>query len=286
MTYEALTGEFVVNSTTAGLQRSPSVTYLVGGGYVVTWQDESGQGGDPTGSSVRGQVYDAGGTPVGGEFVVNSTTLGNQADPAVAATPDGGFVVTWYDDSGTGGDASSSAIKARMFGADGTPVADEFLVNTATANQQIQPSIAMLVDGRFVITWADASADSGDSPYGIKAQIFGTDGTPLGGEFHMAHGLSIALLLPHVVRFNLSALPERHAALAAALGGGSVDELPDLLTRLIARCGIDARLSAHGIPRDALPRLADAGIQVTRLLKNNPRDVTREDALRIYEAAF
>ena len=109
---------------------------------------------------------------------------------------------------------------------------------------------------------------------------------PLGGEFHMAHGLSIALLLPHVVRFNLSALPERHAALAEALGGRSVYELPDLLARLIARCGIDARLSAHGIPREALPRLADAGIQVTRLLKNNPRDVTRDDALRIYEAAF
>jgi alcohol dehydrogenase len=109
---------------------------------------------------------------------------------------------------------------------------------------------------------------------------------PLGGEFHMPHGLSIALLLPHVVRFNLPALPGRHAALSAALGGRSADDLPDLLSRLIARCGIDGRLSAHGIPREALPRLAEAGIQVTRLLKNNPREVTRDDALRIYEAAF
>jgi alcohol dehydrogenase class IV len=109
---------------------------------------------------------------------------------------------------------------------------------------------------------------------------------PLGGEFHMAHGLSIALLLPHVVRFNLPAMPGRHAALSAALGGASADALPDLLSDLIARCGIDARLSAHGIPRDALPRLADAGMQVTRLLKNNPREITCADALRIYEAAF
>ena len=109
---------------------------------------------------------------------------------------------------------------------------------------------------------------------------------PLGGEFHMAHGLSIALLLPHVVRFNLPAMPERHAALAAVLGGTCAADLPDLLSGLIARCGIDARLSAHGIPRDALPRLADAGMQVTRLLKNNPREVTRADALRIYEAAY
>ena len=109
---------------------------------------------------------------------------------------------------------------------------------------------------------------------------------PLGGEFHLAHGLSIALLLPHVVRFNLPALPERHAALADALGAERVEELPDRLEQLIARCGIDPRLSAHGIPRDALPRLAAASMQVTRLLKNNPRPVTPADALRIYEAAY
>lgn len=109
---------------------------------------------------------------------------------------------------------------------------------------------------------------------------------PLGGEFHLAHGLSIALLLPHVVRFNLTAMPERHAALADALGCTTTAGLPDQLQELVAACGIDGRLSAHGIPRDALPRMADTGIQVTRLLKNNPREVTRDDALRIYEAAF
>ncbi len=109
---------------------------------------------------------------------------------------------------------------------------------------------------------------------------------PLGGEFHLAHGLSIALLLPHVVRFNITVMPERHAALAEAIGAASVADLPDALSRIIAQCGIDPRLSSYGITRDALPRLADAGLLVTRLLKNNPREVQREDALRIYEAAF
>lgn len=109
---------------------------------------------------------------------------------------------------------------------------------------------------------------------------------PLGGEFHLAHGLSIALLLPHVVRFNLPALPERHAALAAALGATSVAALPDRLEQLIADCGIRTGLSAHGIPRDALPRIADTGLGVTRLLKNNPREITRADALLIYESAY
>lgn len=109
---------------------------------------------------------------------------------------------------------------------------------------------------------------------------------PLGGEFHLAHGLSIALLLPHVVRFNLSALPARHAALADALGAASVEALPDRLEKLVADCGIKGGLAAHGIPREALPRIADAGLGVTRLLKNNPREITRPDALRIYEAAY
>lgn len=109
---------------------------------------------------------------------------------------------------------------------------------------------------------------------------------PLGGEFHLPHGLSIALLLPHVVRFNLSALPERHAALAAALGAHVVAELPGQLERLAARCGVRMGLSAHGIPRDAFPRMADAALQITRLLRNNPREVTRPDALAIYAAAF
>jgi alcohol dehydrogenase class IV len=109
---------------------------------------------------------------------------------------------------------------------------------------------------------------------------------PLGGEFHLAHGLSIALLLPHVVRFNLPALPARHAALAAALGGDSAAALPGRLERLVARCGVRAGLSAHGIPRAAFPRMADSALQITRLLKNNPREITRSAALAIYEAAF
>lgn len=148
---------------------------------------------------------------------------------------------------------------------------------------------------RCVIDGTDLSARSavalGSLYGGLGLGPVNTNGVhalayPLGGEFHLAHGLSIALLLPHVVRFNLSALPERHDALACALGGQKAEELPGLLTALIARCGVETRLSAHGIPRSALPRLADAGMLVTRLLKNNPRPITREDALSIYAAAY
>ncbi|WP_438482574.1 iron-containing alcohol dehydrogenase [Oleiharenicola lentus] len=115
---------------------------------------------------------------------------------------------------------------------------------------------------------------------------------PLGGEFHLAHGVSIALMLPHVVRFNCSVMPARHAALARALGAHSdgdqalAAELPHLLEKLIAACGLTGGLSAHGIPREALGKLVEGGLAVTRLLKNNPREITRVDALQIYEASF
>ncbi len=116
---------------------------------------------------------------------------------------------------------------------------------------------------------------------------------PLGGEFHLAHGLSIALLLPHVVRFNSPAMPERYADLARALGASDSLSAPDAaaecaprLEALISACRIPRGLSAHGIPRDAVPRLVEGGLAVTRLLKNNPRPISGADARQIYEAAF
>ena len=115
---------------------------------------------------------------------------------------------------------------------------------------------------------------------------------PLGGEFKIAHGLSNALLLPHVLRFNLPAAPARYAAIARALGvetGADDAETAargvDELTRLCADCGIPRSLGDLNVPRSAIPRMADAAMTVQRLLKNNVREVTADDARRIYEEA-
>lgn len=116
---------------------------------------------------------------------------------------------------------------------------------------------------------------------------------PLGSEFHLAHGLSNALLLPHVLRFNLPAAPERYAAVARALGApeagtamGTAERGLERIQALLAACPLPRGLSACGIPRDALPRLARSAMTVTRLLKNNPRPLTEADALAIYEEAW
>ena len=116
---------------------------------------------------------------------------------------------------------------------------------------------------------------------------------PLGSEFHIAHGISNAVLLPHVLRFNLSAAPERYADIALALGvkpasspAATAERGINRIMELMARCPIAQRISEMNVPQDALPRLAKAAMTVTRLLKNNPRTLTEADALEIYRAAW
>ncbi|MFM2295644.1 MAG: hypothetical protein RLZZ350_2057, partial [Verrucomicrobiota bacterium] len=116
---------------------------------------------------------------------------------------------------------------------------------------------------------------------------------PLGGKFHVAHGVSNALLAPAVLKFNLPAAPERYAQIALALGverGANDLQTAERgiarLAELSRECGVPQHLSDFQIPHAAIPSMAKAAMQVTRLLKNNPRVVTEADAVKIYEEAF
>jgi alcohol dehydrogenase len=115
---------------------------------------------------------------------------------------------------------------------------------------------------------------------------------PLGGKYHIAHGLSNALLLPHVMEFNLIEMPERYADIAIALGEHGTTESMELAKRgvemvneLLRQCGIPTRLSELNIPRESFEEMTQSALTVTRLLKNNPRKLTKDDALAIYEKA-
>ena len=116
---------------------------------------------------------------------------------------------------------------------------------------------------------------------------------PLGGEFHIPHGLSNAILLPSVMKFNMSANISRHAEVALAFGlpKGRTDEETaasgvDFIYRLAAAVGIPDKLTAIGIPQSAVDGMAKAAMQVQRLLKNNPREVTEQDARDIYNSLY
>ncbi len=117
---------------------------------------------------------------------------------------------------------------------------------------------------------------------------------PLGGHYHLAHGLSNSLVLVPTLRFNLPQATDAYAALADAIlpSGGAVApqararEFIDAIAALIGRMPYAQGLAETGVPEDALPMLARDAMNVQRLLVNNPRDVSLDDALAIYRAAY
>ena len=116
---------------------------------------------------------------------------------------------------------------------------------------------------------------------------------PLGGEYHIPHGLSNAILLPSVMKFNRPANLKKYAEVAVAMGapvGKNDDETAqngvDFIYQLSEAVGIPAKLSDIGIPQEAVPHLAKAAMEVQRLLKNNPREVTEQDAIDIYNSLY
>jgi alcohol dehydrogenase len=116
---------------------------------------------------------------------------------------------------------------------------------------------------------------------------------PIGGIFHVPHGLSNSLVLPHVLRFNLPEAVHHYAELAAIVVPhveGSQEARAEALIvamQQIAKVsGIETTLQQVGIKEDDLDRLADDAMKQTRLLGNNPRELTRADARTIYAAAL
>ena len=118
---------------------------------------------------------------------------------------------------------------------------------------------------------------------------------PLGGHFHIPHGLSNALVLPTVIEFNAPAAAPLYAELAPLIVGhglvpGDADSLTEQLVRALSelspRCGLPSRLRDAGVPKDKLEMLAKDAMLQQRLLVNNPREVTEADALAIYNLAY
>ena len=178
--------EFLVNTQTADGQFDPTITGLASGGFVVSWYDVSSILGDTNFADIKAQLFSANGAKVGTEFLVNTQTKLPQVEPTITELANGGFVVSWMDESGTIGDASVSSIKAQIFAATGSKIGTEFLVNTQTEYGQVEPVITGLADGGFVVTWRDGAGPLGNGiGASIKAQLFAVDGARVGTEFRV-----------------------------------------------------------------------------------------------------
>lgn len=116
---------------------------------------------------------------------------------------------------------------------------------------------------------------------------------PLGGQFHLSHGVSNALMFSHVMRWNYSACPEKFRDIAIAMGANNAISLADsgsyVVEKIESLCeavGIAKRLRDYAIEQKDISELANAASGVTRLLRNNPRELSVQDIEAIYTEAF
>ncbi len=112
---------------------------------------------------------------------------------------------------------------------------------------------------------------------------------PLGSEYHIPHGISNALLLPHVLEYNLPFGLERYAEIARTIGvAGSSNETETAregirrIGELCRKVGIPDGIGAFNVPSDAVPSLARSAMKVQRLLKNNLRELSQKEIEQIY----
>ena len=167
-----LGSDLVINTALTGAQTEPFVTATTTG-YFVCWTDESLGAGDVDGKAVRARLLDQNGVGISDDFVLNTTTRGDQGHPRSAMLLDGSLFVVFEDASLQSPDTDGNGVRARRLDSTGMPVGDDFLVNTFYGADQEDPSLVADDAGRVLAVWEDASApppdDSGD---GIEARFY------------------------------------------------------------------------------------------------------------------
>ncbi len=166
-----LASEFQVNSYTTFHQSRPSLGTDSRGNFVVVWDSGRFAYSVDEDDRIRGQRLAADGSPIGGELLLDSSTLGYSIDPEVAVRGNGDFMVVW-------GGFAFRGIRGRLFDADGSAVGPETEISTV---RSFSPDVA--VDGDdFVVVWHDYPDFFGQS---IRGQRFTTEGVRLGEEFQV-----------------------------------------------------------------------------------------------------
>ncbi|MFN8442692.1 MAG: right-handed parallel beta-helix repeat-containing protein [Caldilineaceae bacterium] len=170
---KAIGNEFQVNTYTTGDQALWSVDINNSGMLILVWTSFL-QDGDSFG--IFGQRYAADGSPMGGEFQINSITAGLQNRPHVALDDSGSFVVTWTDYS-----TPYSTVVARRFDVTGIPLGPEFLVDSVPNVALEATDIAMNAQGDFLILYF------WNNPYSLYAHRYSAEGTSLAHAFPVSN---------------------------------------------------------------------------------------------------
>ncbi len=162
----AVGGEFRVNTTTTGNQSDASVAVtrsVTNNDFVITW---TSAGQDGSGAGIYAQRYSgATGAALGTEFCVNKTTTNDQTDASVAVHSfTGDFFVTW---TSADQDGSGLGIYGQRYSSSGVAKGTQILVNTSTAGDQYDSSVAIEAGGEIIVTWTNKGvAGAGEHVFG------------------------------------------------------------------------------------------------------------------------
>ena len=168
--------EILINTTTAGIQHQPSIAAIRNSHVLVAWVDRS----DLT---IKGRLLQADGDPSGPEFVINTPTVsGSNIDRQRSAIASSGPVVAWIEQA-VNPPGPRPHVKVRRFSAEGEPSGLEITVSATDVDPTSSPAVTGMIDGGFLVTWADARPDRR-----IRAQRFGFDGARRGDEFQVNAG--------------------------------------------------------------------------------------------------
>ncbi|MFK7916177.1 MAG: DUF4347 domain-containing protein, partial [Pseudomonadales bacterium] len=151
----AITSEFQVNSTTAGIEQNAKADFAEDGSFVIVW--DSGVVGA---EDMVARMFAADGTAVTGEISVNGYTSGSQNYGDVAVHDDGRFVVTWAGDESGGG----QGIQAQLFASDGSKIGPQFLVNETVSGSRTNPSVDFVGDST-IFSWSGEGTGDSDGVY-------------------------------------------------------------------------------------------------------------------------
>ncbi len=188
------TTDIVVNAVATKYQAPPAIAALANGNVAILYSSFGQQAADSM-QDVYGQILSPSGQRIGGEFLVNQFTAFNQRSQAVAPLSGGGFVVAWVSEqqrSGPVDNPSSAALYgitnlpsvdvfARLYSANGSPMGNEFLVNSSS-DVCSGPQVAAGSDGGFMVTWAARNPQIHDYGWDIFARPFSGSGAggPIG----------------------------------------------------------------------------------------------------------
>jgi len=225
-------GEFPVNQVTELDQERPALTQLVDGRIVTTWESEAGGT-----SAIRMRLFDTQGNSLGGEQLVFESAGQDQADPAIAALTDGGFVIAWSSRNGDGNDYSVAFQRydANASATTGSPEQ----ANTVAGGPQFQPQLAALPGGAFVVVWV---AQDGGLDQDVMYRRF----APNTGSLDPTEFAANRLGTPALGNGD-----QGHARVAALIDGGFVIVFENRETGRVHGVRLDATGNALDAPQEA-----------------------------------